>query len=46
MALRRPSSASPAGSGTVPVIGTTSSGLVPQVTWGAIAAASIAVSVS
>ena len=35
-----------AGSGTTPVIGTTSSGLVPQVTCGAMSAASIRTSLS
>ena len=40
VAARFASSGASAGSGTVPVIGTTSSGLVPQVTCGAMSAAS------
>src|SRR5216683_784069 len=46
IAARRLSSASSAGFGTLPVIGSTSCGLVPQVTCGAIVAASITTSVS
>src|SRR5712692_1613778 len=46
IAARRLSSASSAGFGTLPVIGSTSCGLVPQVTCGAIVAASITTSLS
>src|SRR5436853_467462 len=46
MPWRRCSSAISAGLGTVPVIGSTSSGLVPQVTCGTIVVASITTSLS
>ena len=46
MAARRLSSASSAGSGTEPPMATTSCGLVPQVTCGAMPAASSATSQS
>ena len=44
--VRRSSSVSTEGSGTTPVIGTTASGLVPQVTCGSIVAASSTTSLS
>ena len=46
MARRRSSLCAAFGSGTAPVIGTTSSGEVPQVTCGSMAAASSRISVS
>ena len=46
MARRRSSLWAALGSGTLPVIGTTSWGEVPQVTWGSMVAASRWISVS
>mmetsp|Transcript_10836 Transcript_10836/g.21255 ORF Transcript_10836/g.21255 Transcript_10836/m.21255 type:complete len:249 (-) Transcript_10836:1165-1911(-) len=46
MALRLSSVSADSGSGTIPWMGATISGLVPQVTWGAISAASITISLS
>ncbi len=46
MEARLPASATSAGLGITPVIGSTSSGLVPQVTCGAIVVASISTTLS